>query len=229
MALREVQRQRKRERKERQKRERRKVGGEFDLLPRTFSMSATISHLAKPITDEFVDAPEKLEPVIGLTIVAWNVALLPDDDREEAFNVLARKYCGRDREAIAVLRWIFELVAARKQQSYSHCNQVIRNVSFDAPQERDIYFEVMYDYAPQEGRSRKAPVKSFDDLLAEKPDKAQFARALARITRVPLSRRVRRAFKDTVLLARRIALLGALLLVVAALFVLGRLVPKKRP
>ena len=147
--------------------------------------------LAEPITEEFVHSNDDYRTVILLVVVGWDLALLPQDDQEQKLNELVRTFCGRDRDAMVVLRWIVDLVAERKRRYYPWLNHAIHNVSFQPQDDGSDYVEVMYELVPVHvnGDSAGARLKSARSEPAPKPDPDQFSRALARFQRVSLPER----------------------------------------
>ncbi len=112
--------------------------------PGRLKMSEVISHLAEPLVDEFCNSPEDLERIISLTVTAWNLTLFPEDVQEREFAKLAEKTFGRDREAVAVFRWICDTIAERKLRFYPQLDHFIVDVHFTREEDDSVYFEVAY-------------------------------------------------------------------------------------
>lgn len=116
-------------------------------------MSEVISHIADPLVEEFAETRAETEQIIMLTTAAWNIALQPDEQREEQQIRLAKKLLRRrlfgvipwppTQESIDFFRYLCEVVACRKQKYYPRLNHLILDVQFQ-PVEEGVYFEVMY-------------------------------------------------------------------------------------
>ena len=113
-------------------------------LPGGLKMSEVISHLAEPLIDQMGTSPDKIESVIMMTVLAWNVSLFPPEQRAEQLQAAARKVMAGDSEAIAQLHWICDLIAERKRKFYPHLNQFILDVHFTREPDDSVYFEVAY-------------------------------------------------------------------------------------
>ena len=57
----------------------------------------------------------ELEKLIGLGVVAWNVSLLPEDQREESLDELARDlFTGRRLLPIRVKNWLLNIISSKR-------------------------------------------------------------------------------------------------------------------
>jgi hypothetical protein len=204
MALSPLQRQRKRERKARGKRKRQSELHQGDdwLRPR-LNMSDVIQHLAQPIIDHYAPGPAELRRIILCTTMAWNVSLLPHDEQQESLVEFAAKFCGRDRAALAAMRWFFALILERKQQHYPRLRYVIRDVEFEDQDGGRVYVQVLYQVVPLDWQAETVgPTANPAGITAtEMPDAKVFFRALAGISRVPLPIRVWRGVQTAALFA----------------------------
>jgi len=119
-------------------------------------MSEVISHIAEPLMEEYAETREDMERIISLTIAAWNLELLPEEQREKEQASLAKKLfrrrlfglipIGPDRQLVEMFRHLCNVVALRKRKFYPHLNHFIVDVRFQ-PVEEGIYFEVIYGLA----------------------------------------------------------------------------------
>jgi hypothetical protein len=147
-----------RKRKQRQKaRHRRKPARRGDSLGGVSAvgpvkMSEVIDHVAQPLLDEFGHSAEDIERIISMVIAAWNIALLPDDDKKKEINDVAGKAFGPDPESLAFWHWMCDLVAERKQKFYPQLDRFILDVKFHPEENGEVYFEVIHVAFEEEAR-----------------------------------------------------------------------------
>lgn len=79
-------------------------------------MSAVLLEFIEPCRDEALD-DAAVENLIALGIVAWNVALLPPDKREESLNDFCAKLFRRNWKALLRRsgRWLRRLIGRRRE------------------------------------------------------------------------------------------------------------------
>jgi hypothetical protein len=109
-----------------------------------FKMSEVIEHLAEPLIDELGDSPERIERIIMMTTVGWNLTLFPPQERDEQLKTMAKKMFPDDDEAQSVMSWVCDLVAERKQKYYPNLKNLILDVHFEREPDNTVYFEVAY-------------------------------------------------------------------------------------
>jgi hypothetical protein len=112
-------------------------------------MSDVIRHISEPLIEEFAETHEDMERIISLTIAAWNLALLPPEEREKERLSLAKKLfrrrlfglipLGPDAESVRMFGNLCDTVADRRRQLYPHLSHFIVDVRFE-PDEEGVYF-----------------------------------------------------------------------------------------
>ena len=143
-------------RKKRQRRAKRKEKSGFEYTEIRFpgmKMSDVISHVAEPLLAECDGSPEQIEQIIRVTILAWNLALLPKEELADARAKLFTKHFGRrrfgifpkapDPRGVEAFEEFCNIVARRKQQFYPLLNHVIVDCRFTR-KEDGIRFDVIY-------------------------------------------------------------------------------------
>jgi hypothetical protein len=153
------QRQKKLERKARKRSEQLRAkkergGGSYPLPALPFDsvkMSDVIVHVAEPILKDYGNTPETVRRIISLTITAWNLAVLPEDKREDRFQKSAELVCVGDPEYLSVFRWMCDLVAERKRRYYPDLNRLIADFQFSPGESGGIHLSVMSLVSPTEG------------------------------------------------------------------------------
>jgi hypothetical protein len=127
-------------------------------------MSEVIMHIAQPLIDDHCKTPEDMQRMLGLVIAAWNLTLVPEEDRDKWRDDLLRKVFGRKlfgviplgvpRVARHMFQWIYECVAQRKEELYPHLDNYITGFE-TANTQRGIQLSVAYGLeAPQAKRLR---------------------------------------------------------------------------
>jgi hypothetical protein len=116
-------------------------------------MSEVIVRVARPLLDEYAKSHEDTRRIIGLVIAAWNLALVPEDERDEWRDKLLRDLCGRrlfgvvplgtSREAADMFQWIFDFVALRKEALYPQVDHFIASFETEYT-ESGLRVNVMY-------------------------------------------------------------------------------------
>lgn len=127
------------------------------FLPR-LKMSEVIAHLAEPLINAVGTDRNTMENIIRYSAAAWNIAILPDEQRERAILkqgmvLFGKRFFGMtvaaNDEDMNSFRSICEIIQARKDQYYPDLNAFIMDVYFpendsDREIDGDIYFEVAY-------------------------------------------------------------------------------------
>lgn len=98
------------------------------------------------ILNEFIDpykgtayGLEEVECLLSLAVVAWDIALLPKEDRQEAIeSMLSEVASGMNRKSRAALQTLIHELIERKDCYFSDCQRYIAN--FDLQPQGDSYF-----------------------------------------------------------------------------------------
>ncbi len=95
---------------------RRNVGGRHHTVPlhpsasfeNEFKMSQVLLEFAEPLLEEAVDEAD-FKTMIGLAVVFWDLALLPEEEQSEALREIARDLA-RDAQSDAKMVGYFEML-----------------------------------------------------------------------------------------------------------------------
>ena len=96
-------------------------------------LSAQIWDYAEPLTAAAVDVEGQMRAV-DIAIICWNVALLPEEERQESIRPLLREIAGGDAGLANELLDMFEMMYARKRALFADDRRFVFNYSLtDTP------------------------------------------------------------------------------------------------
>lgn len=98
------------------------------------------------VLEEFIDpykettsSFEDVESLLSIAVLAWNIALLPDEDRQEAIEIiLSEAASGMNQKSRAELQTLIHQMIERKDCYFSSFQRYIAN--FDLQPQGDSYF-----------------------------------------------------------------------------------------
>ncbi|MCK7499192.1 MAG: hypothetical protein MZW92_58460 [Comamonadaceae bacterium] len=93
--------------------------------PPEIKISAAILALSEPYRERYPE-PHRVEVVIGLTVAAWNLALVPGAERARLKHLLLKQLsASRHRQDRNVLSDLLDALIARKQRDYPEVRDFI--------------------------------------------------------------------------------------------------------
>jgi len=94
-------------------------------LPPDFKISAAILHLAEPLRARYRE-PHRLQAIIAITAMAWNIALFPEDEQPHVQGMLLESLPPQmGGEDVGVLLSTIDTLIARKNLLYPHVREYI--------------------------------------------------------------------------------------------------------
>ena len=94
-------------------------------LPPDFKISAAILHLAEPLRTLYRE-PHRLQAIIAITVMAWNIALFPEDEQHHVQGMLLESLPPQmGGEDVGVLLSTIDTLIARKHLLYPHVREYI--------------------------------------------------------------------------------------------------------
>ena len=94
-------------------------------LPPDFKISAAILHLAEPLRARYRE-PHRLQAIIAITVMAWNIALFPEDEQPHVQGMLLESLPPlMGGEDVGVLLSTIDTLIARKNLLYPHVREYI--------------------------------------------------------------------------------------------------------
>jgi hypothetical protein len=94
-------------------------------LPPDFKISAAILHLAEPLRALYRE-PYRLQAIITITVMAWNIALFPDEEQSHVQGMLLESLPAQmGGEDVGVLLSTIDTLIARKHLLYPHVREYI--------------------------------------------------------------------------------------------------------
>jgi len=94
-------------------------------LPPDFKISAAILHLAEPLRTLYRE-PHRLQAIIAITVMAWNIALFPEDEQPHVQGMLLESLPPQmGGEDVGVLLSTIDTLIARKHLLYPHVREYI--------------------------------------------------------------------------------------------------------
>jgi hypothetical protein len=94
-------------------------------LPPDFKISAAILHLAEPLRTLYRE-PHRLQAIIAITVMAWNIALFPEDEQPHVQGMLLESLPPQmGGEDVGVFLSTIDTLIARKHLLYPHVREYI--------------------------------------------------------------------------------------------------------
>jgi hypothetical protein len=94
-------------------------------LPPDFKISAAILHLAEPLRARYRE-PHRLQAIIAITVMAWNIALFPEDEQPHVQGMLLESLPPQlSGEDVGVLLSTMDTLIARKRLLYPQVREYI--------------------------------------------------------------------------------------------------------
>ena len=94
-------------------------------LPPDFKISAAILHLAEPLRTLYRE-PHRLQAIMAITVMAWNIALFPEDEQPHVQGMLLERLPPQmDGEDVGVLLSTIDTLIARKRLLYPQVREYI--------------------------------------------------------------------------------------------------------
>ena len=94
-------------------------------LPPDCKISAAILHLAEPLRTLYRE-PHRLQAIIAITVMAWNIALFPEDEQPHVQGMLLERLPPQmGGEDVGVLLSTIDTLIARKNLLYPHVREYI--------------------------------------------------------------------------------------------------------
>src|SRR6266566_1984709 len=94
-------------------------------LPPDFKISAAILHLAEPLRTLYRE-PHRLQEIIAITVMAWNIALFPEDEQPHVQGMLLESLPPQmGGEDVGVLLSTIDTLIARKRLLYPQVREYI--------------------------------------------------------------------------------------------------------
>ena len=94
-------------------------------LPPDFKISAAILHLAEPLRTLYRE-PHRLQAIIAITVMAWNIALFPEDEQPHVQGMLLESLPPQlSGEDVGVLLSTMDTLIARKRLLYPQVREYI--------------------------------------------------------------------------------------------------------
>src|SRR6266436_6435697 len=94
-------------------------------IPPDFKISAAILTLAEPLRARYRE-PHRLQAIIAITVMAWNIALFPDEEQSHVQGMLLERLPPQlGGEDVGVLLQTIETLIARKHLLYPQVREYI--------------------------------------------------------------------------------------------------------
>ena len=94
-------------------------------LPPDCKISAAILHLAEPLRTLYRE-PHRLQAIIAITVMAWNIALFPEDEQPHVQGMLLERLPPQmGGEDVGVFLSTIDTLIARKNLLYPHVREYI--------------------------------------------------------------------------------------------------------
>jgi len=94
-------------------------------FPPDCKISAAILHLAEPLRTLYRE-PHRLQAIIAITVMAWNIALFPEDEQPHVQGMLLERLPPQmGGEDVGVLLSTIDTLIARKNLLYPHVREYI--------------------------------------------------------------------------------------------------------
>ncbi|MDA8336733.1 MAG: hypothetical protein M0Z41_17375 [Peptococcaceae bacterium] len=106
-------------------------------------LSEAIMKMAEPLLDRYhvYDSYNDTKKIIGFTIIAWNISLLPIKDRQIEKDKVIKSLSKKDRQLRADLHEIFDYLIHRKDTCFENDNRHI--VDYQLTDQGDKYHLVV--------------------------------------------------------------------------------------
>lgn len=123
------------------------------------ALAESVMTYAQPLLDEFGDSQEGMQKALTIAQVCWNLAVLPEDEREELLAELRTSFPMNDSEFEDFRKTVIQPMIRRHHEMFPHIRrqESTDHSSESAPRVRPVQPIVSSRTGKYPGTSRNAP------------------------------------------------------------------------